>query len=53
MGARVVVRTVPGERYTQEVSNGRHVYLADEPESTGGADRGPGPYEWLLGALGT
>ncbi len=53
MGAKVVVRTVAGERFTQEVESGRHRLLGDEPELAGGADRGPSPYEWLLGALGT
>ena len=51
--ARVTVRSVAGERFTQEVESGRHRLLADEPVAAGGADRGPSPYEWLLGALGT
>jgi putative redox protein len=38
--------------YTQRVRAGRHVLAADEPESVGGADAGPGPYEYLLAALG-
>ena len=53
MPANVFVRSLPDDRYTQSVDNGRHRLLADEPESVGGADRGPTPYEWLLGALGT
>lgn len=53
MGAKVTVRSIAGEKHTQEVETGRHRLLADEPESIGGADRGPTPYEWLLGALGT
>jgi putative redox protein len=39
-------------RYTQVVLNGRHRLPADEPESVGGDDHGPGPYEYLLAALG-
>ncbi|GAB4199544.1 MAG: bifunctional alpha/beta hydrolase/OsmC family protein [Wenzhouxiangellaceae bacterium] len=31
--------------------SGHHQWLADEPESYGGSDRGPGPYELLAGAL--
>jgi len=53
MNADVLVRSVAGTKFTQEVFNGRHRLLADEPEAAGGADKGPGPYEWLLAALGS
>lgn len=53
MPAEVQVRSLRGDRYTQAVDARGHRLLADEPESSGGADRGPTPYEWLLGALGT
>ncbi len=53
MASDVVVRSVSGERFTQEVEIGRHKLLGDELESHGGSDRGPGPYEYLLAALGT
>ena len=53
MGAKVVVRSVKGARFTQEVETGKHKLFGDEPESFGGADLGPGPYEYLLAALGT
>ncbi len=53
MASDVVVRSVPGERFTQEVEAGRHKLLGDEPESHGGSDRGPDPYGFLLAALGT
>ncbi len=53
MASDVVVRSVSGERFTQEVETGRHKLLGDEPEVYGGSDRGPGPYEYLLAALGT
>ena len=53
MGSDIVVHSVPGERFTQEVEAGRHRLLGDEPEAYGGSDRGPGPYEYLLTALGT
>ena len=52
MPSKVIVRSVPGERFTQEVEIGRHRLLADEPESFGGSDKGPGPYRYLLAALG-
>ena len=38
--------------FAQEVHAGRHRILADEPESAGGADTGPSPYDLLLAALG-
>ncbi len=53
MASDVVLRSVSGERFTQEVETERHKLLGDEPESYGGSDRGPGPYEYLLAALGT
>ncbi|MEO7065446.1 MAG: alpha/beta fold hydrolase [Rhodanobacter sp.] len=39
-------------RYTQLVQAGRHELLADEPASVGGDDAGPGPFDYLLAALG-
>ena len=53
MASNVVVRSVFGERFTQMIETGKHRLNADEPESVGGSDRGPGPYEYLLAALGT
>ena len=34
-----------------KLSNGRHVWNADEPVNAGGEDTGPNPYELLLGSL--
>ena len=53
MASEVIVRSVSGQRFTQEVETGRHSLIADEPETHGGSDRGPGPYAYLLAALGT
>ena len=53
MASNVVVRSLPGVRFTQEVEAGSHKLAGDEPQSVGGDDRGPTPYEYLLIALGT
>lgn len=46
-----VEETLTG-RYTQSMTTGKHNLTADEPESVGGNDNGPGPYEYLLMGLG-
>ena len=46
-----VEETLTGN-YVQNMRSGRHVLTADEPESVGGNDAGPGPYEYLLMGLG-
>ena len=38
--------------FAQEITAGRHRLIADEPVADGGTDRGPGPYDLLLAALG-
>lgn len=38
--------------FTTTIHNGRHRLLADEPESIGGEDLGPSPYEFLSAGLG-
>ena len=53
MGSHIVVRSIPGNRFTQEILAGKHKLLADEPKSVGGSDLGPDPYDYLLAALGT
>ncbi len=39
--------------YTQEVTAGPHIITTDEPVDVGGLDKGPNPYDMLLGALGS
>jgi putative redox protein len=48
---RVVVRTGASGYRTEIVANG-HPLVADEPESVGGTNTGPSPYELLAAALG-
>lgn len=39
--------------FRQRIVAGRHELRGDEPVDYGGADEGPGPYDYLLIALGT
>jgi len=48
----VLVRETRRGTFQQEVILGKHRLYADEPESAGGLDSGPGPYDFLLAALG-
>jgi len=40
------------EGFVQEISAGRHRIIADEPEASGGTNRGPSPYDLLVAAFG-
>ncbi|QDU40009.1 Alpha/beta hydrolase family protein [Maioricimonas rarisocia] len=48
---RVVLREL-GPLYTLGIAAGQHSLTADEPQSLGGQDAGPTPYDLLLSALG-
>ncbi len=50
--ADVVVRGTAGG-FLQEVVSGKHHLRVDEPVNEGGNDVAPGPYEYLLIALGS
>ena len=50
--AQVVVAETTQGLFLNHVVTGRHRFLADEPESIGGFDAGPGPYDFLAAALG-
>ncbi|MFC3714266.1 OsmC family protein [Sphingoaurantiacus capsulatus] len=41
-----------GENYLTEIEVGAHRFTADEPPALGGGDKGPAPYDLLLGSLG-
>ncbi|MEY2579783.1 MAG: hypothetical protein QOI49_2607, partial [Verrucomicrobiota bacterium] len=47
----VIVRGNARE-FLQEVVSGKHHLRADEPVAYGGTDAAPGPYDYLLTALG-
>jgi putative redox protein len=48
----VVVAETRHGRFQQAVTIGPHRLLADEPNSVGGEDSGPSPYDYLLAGLG-
>jgi len=48
---QVVTRT-GDDGYTTEIKAGYHFFLADEPESVGGKNLGPTPYDLLVAGLG-
>jgi putative redox protein len=48
----VLVRASGEGRFQQVVEAGRHRLLADEPESYGGLDSGPSPYDLVAAGLG-
>lgn len=48
----VEVRETRTGPLAQQVRAGRHVLMAGEPIAVGGDDAGPGPYDYLLAALG-
>ena len=52
-GGTVVVASTGQGKFEQLLFDGRHALVADEPAAAGGADVGPGPYEFLLMSLGS
>jgi putative redox protein len=49
---QVVVRETRDSKYQNDVIVGPHHLFADEPAAVGGADTGPGPYDYVLAGLG-
>ncbi|HET9603231.1 MAG TPA: OsmC family protein [Gemmatimonadales bacterium] len=52
-GGRWVTARIGLNGFRTEIEARSHGLVADEPTSLGGTDRGPTPYELLLGALGS
>ena len=50
--AQVVVRLNRADAFTSEAKAGKHQFVADEPESVGGNDFGPSPYDLVASGLG-
>lgn len=48
-----VTTRVGASGFRAEVTSGKHTVVLDEPESFGGTDMGPSPYQALLGAIGS
>jgi putative redox protein len=48
----VLVRETRNSKFQQTISIGPHRLIADEPVASGGADTGPGPYDFVLAGLG-
>jgi putative redox protein len=48
----VVVRETRAGKFQNAITAGRHRLLADEPETAGGLNSGPSPYDYLAAALG-
>nr|WP_218626058.1 bifunctional alpha/beta hydrolase/OsmC family protein [Bradyrhizobium sp. dw_78] len=48
----VVVRETRTGKFQQTITVGPHQMIADEPVAAGGADSGPGPYDFVLAGLG-
>jgi putative redox protein len=50
--AEIVVQERGTGKFAQDVIAGGHRLTADEPIDAGGGGEGPGPYDYLLAALG-
>lgn len=51
-GGKVIVAESNAGQFAQRISTRDHQFIADEPESLGGENLGPNPYELLLASIG-
>jgi putative redox protein len=52
MAEPTVTAHIGSTNYQVLLDDGKHTWIADEPESIGGADRGPDPVTLLMSGLG-
>lgn len=52
MSENIVVEENGKGRYQQAVVAGQHQLIADEPESAGGSDAGPAPFDYVMAGIG-